>query len=117
MNLSQLEEDFMGDLEQDFHDIWELYQFVRLWHKDASEEEVLRVGNHLIESWAHRNWLVGYIVPEYISRDFQKQLIGEELIAEVKKLGASAADPKVALIVLELTPEGKKAFQGPKIIQ
>lgn len=57
MELSKLEEDFVGDLVHDDHGVFEVFYFTRLHHPAADEEAVFRIGRELIETWIARGWL------------------------------------------------------------
>lgn len=57
MELSPLESNFIGDLAQDSHGLWEVFEFVRLHHPDSSEQEAFSRGRELIASWLTRGWL------------------------------------------------------------
>jgi hypothetical protein len=57
MDLSPLEDDLLGDLAQDRHGIWEVFEFVRLHYPDAREPEVGVRGHDLITQWLARGWL------------------------------------------------------------
>lgn len=57
MKLSTLEADFIGDLAQDSHGLWEVFEFVRLHHPALNEGEVYEYGCTLVRSWASRGWL------------------------------------------------------------
>jgi hypothetical protein len=96
--LSKLEEDFLGDLAKDPHELWELYTFVRHHHPAAPEADVQRLGHELLTTWVNRGWLKAAT-----SRREVRRLTGEQLLAEVSKLGQAAADPKKGTIVLILT--------------
>jgi hypothetical protein len=57
MQLSPLEADFLGDLAQDDHALYEVFHFVRYHYPDASDPEVLRRGRELVATWLKRGWL------------------------------------------------------------
>lgn len=56
-HLTPLESDFIGDLAQDDHALYEVFHFVRLHHPDADDREVLRRGRELVAAWLQRGWL------------------------------------------------------------
>lgn len=58
MQLSPLEADFLGDLAQDDHALYEVFHFVRHHHPTADDTEVLRRGRELVSTWLGRGWLV-----------------------------------------------------------
>jgi DNA polymerase V len=47
MILSLLEKDFLQDIVQDPHELWELYSFVRTHHRQSPEPEVKHIGRNL----------------------------------------------------------------------
>jgi hypothetical protein len=57
MNLSPLENDLLGDLAQDDHSLYEMFEFVRLHHPALEDQGVLAMGRALVSSWVERNWL------------------------------------------------------------
>jgi hypothetical protein len=57
MELSQLESDLIGDLAQDWHGLWEVFEFVRAHYPGSSEREVFSRGRELVASWLSRGWL------------------------------------------------------------
>ena len=57
MELTPLESDFLGDLAQDDHALFEVFFFVRAHHRDADDAEVLRPGRELVATWLQRGWL------------------------------------------------------------
>lgn len=62
MQLSPLEADFLGDLAQDDHALYEVFHFVRHHYPMADDREVLRRGRELVATWLERGWLA--IIPE-----------------------------------------------------
>ena len=56
MTLTPLESDLLGDMAQDDHDLFEVFQFVRL-HHGHDEAQVRQVGRALLASWIARGWL------------------------------------------------------------
>ena len=57
MQLTELESDLLGDLAADDHSLFEVFGFVRNHHRDASDDEVFRIGRELVASWVERHWL------------------------------------------------------------
>jgi hypothetical protein len=103
VSLSKLEEDFLGDLSQDSHELWELYEFVRLHFDKVSDEEVLHRGNELLSIWVERGWLTARL-----SRNVPTILSGEQLLAHVNKLGFAAIDPEKGDLLLDITEKASK---------
>jgi hypothetical protein len=67
MNLSAVESDLLGDLAQDTHGIWEVFEFVRLHNSTASEAETFETGLALLRGWVERGWLSVSSTPLYPS--------------------------------------------------
>jgi hypothetical protein len=57
MDLTELEADFISDLAQDSHGLYEVFFFVRHHDPTADDGEVLRRGRELIATWIERGWL------------------------------------------------------------
>jgi hypothetical protein len=57
IKLSKLEEDFVGDLAQDNHGVWEAFEFARFHYPGAVKSEVWTIGRDLLNSWISRGWL------------------------------------------------------------
>lgn len=57
MELSGLEKDMLGDLSEDTHGIWEVFEFVRQHHPDLGSEEIFRLGRDLLLAWSERGWI------------------------------------------------------------
>jgi hypothetical protein len=111
IKLSQLEEDFLGDLAQSSHELWELYAFVRHHHASVPESDVQRLGHELLSAWIGRGWLKAAR-----SRRDASTLTGEQLFAEISRLGPAAADPKKGTIVLDLTDRAAQDVDWLKTI-
>ena len=57
MELSSLESDLIGDLAQDSHGLWEIFEFIKLHHPESSEQAIFNRGREIIASWLARGWL------------------------------------------------------------
>jgi hypothetical protein len=51
------EADFFGDLAEDTHGLWEIFEFVRLHHPDLSDEQVFERGREYITRWIDAGWI------------------------------------------------------------
>jgi hypothetical protein len=49
--LDALEADFFGDLPQDTHGLWEVFELVRLYYPGLTNEEVFERGYDYISRW------------------------------------------------------------------
>ena len=98
ISLSTFEEDVIGDLAQDSHELWELYAFARNHYEKASDEEILKRGNELLSVWVERGWLKAFE-----SRSSLVAIEPKQLLIDVHELGQAAVDPKKGSILLALT--------------
>jgi hypothetical protein len=105
MILSRLEEDLLGDMSQDDHELREVFEFVRLHHGDDLST-VRQVGRALLVTWHARRWLSIVDRPPAWP-GYQAGSIDEvvRLVDEAESLGA---DFRGAATWLRLTPQ---AFQ------
>jgi hypothetical protein len=55
--LDTLEADFFGDLAEDTHGLWEVFEFVRLHYPDLSDEQVFQRGRDYITRWIDAGWI------------------------------------------------------------
>lgn len=51
------EADFFGDLAEDTHGVWEVFEFVRLHHTGLSAEQVAERGRDYITRWIQNGWI------------------------------------------------------------
>jgi|SRR5919198_6535078 hypothetical protein len=52
-----LEADFFGDMAEDTHGLWEVFELVRLHHPKLSDEQVLKRGREYITRWIQSGWI------------------------------------------------------------
>jgi hypothetical protein len=102
MKLSRLEEDLVGDLAQDDHGLWEVFQFVRLHSPSLTDEEVFQAGRDLIASWSERGWL------EVV--DASGVGAASSLVGLVDQLGQKALEASEAAPLLRLSKVGRSAI-------
>ncbi len=98
MRLSSIEEDILGDLSQDSHELWEWYAFFRLHFPDLSEDEIIKAGRELLGVWIQRDWL-----KVSKSRKDPRAIKLDEFLKVVDDLGSRAGDPDEATILLDLS--------------
>jgi hypothetical protein len=55
--LDKLEADFFGDLAEDTHGLWEVFEFVRLHYPELSDERVFERGRDYITRWSDAGWI------------------------------------------------------------
>jgi len=86
MKLSELEEDFLGDLSEDTHGVWEVFEFARMHHPSFSDQEIFETGRDLLKSWIERQWLRLSDEPLYPTATENL----EQMLAEVERLEIKA---------------------------
>ena len=52
-----LEADFFGDLPEDSHGVWEVFELVRLHYPELTDEESFERGYDYIAHWLRRGWI------------------------------------------------------------
>ena len=57
MNLTEIEQDFLGDLAMDSHGIWEVFELIRGRGSERSDSEIFRIGRNLLQAWVERDWV------------------------------------------------------------
>jgi len=76
-----LEADFFGDMADDTHGLWEVFEFVRLHYPELPDEQVFQRGRDYITRWIQSGWIRISDAPLYPStitslpqaRDFLQQ--------------------------------------------
>ena len=90
LELSRLEADLIGDLAQDGHALYEVFEFVRVHQKPGRADlaHVLPLGRRLLQTWIDRGWLALAPNPEGTARIASL----DELVPLVDHLGALATE-------------------------
>jgi hypothetical protein len=52
-----LEADFFGDMADDTHGLWEVFEFVRLHYPELTDEQVFQRGRDYITRWIQSDWI------------------------------------------------------------
>jgi hypothetical protein len=52
-----VEADFFGDLAQDTHGLWEVFEFVRCHHPQLADDAVFTRGRDYITRWSNSGWI------------------------------------------------------------
>jgi len=55
--MDSLEADFFGDMAQDTHGLWEVFEFVRSHHPKLSGQQVFERGCDYIARWIESRWI------------------------------------------------------------
>ncbi len=110
MDLTQLEKDLLGDLNQDSHRSWEVFEFVRLHHPAASDNEVFTIGRELIASWTERGWL---IVRDSSQQKSRADTVAQ-LLSQIDQMGRAATYAHDGTMLIDLT---EKAYEDVPWLQ
>ena len=51
------EADFFGDLAEDTHGVWEVFEFIRLHYPELPDEQVFERGRDYITRWIQHGWI------------------------------------------------------------
>ena len=65
--LDTLEADFFGDLAEDTHGLWEVFEFVRLHYPELTDEQVFERGHNYNTRWIDSGWIRISAAPLYPS--------------------------------------------------
>jgi hypothetical protein len=52
-----LEADLFGDMAEDTHGLWEVFEFVRSHHPEFSDEQMFERGRDYITRWIQSDWI------------------------------------------------------------
>jgi len=52
-----LEADFFGDMAEDTHGLWEVFEFVRLHYPELTDKKVFQRGHYYITRWIDAGWI------------------------------------------------------------
>ena len=86
MQLSPLETDRLGDLAQDDHSLYEIFEFVRLHHPELTDDGVLSTGRELVAAWVSRKWLA--LAEDGVMREPAQST--DDLLPIIDRVGTSA---------------------------
>ena len=104
MDLTQLENDLLGDLDQDSHGTWEVFEFVRLNHPAASDDEVFTIGRQLFASWTERGWLTIHETPS-LNSNIETMA---QLLDQIDRMGKAAIRVHEGAALIDLTDKAHK---------
>jgi len=106
MQIDAIETDILGDLAQDDHSLYEIFEFVRGHHPQASDTEVLATGRQILANWVQRGWL--QLAGEGAMWGAAKSLA--DLLPLVDRLGTAATRFFVGSPWLRLTTKAASAL-------
>jgi hypothetical protein len=55
--MTSVQTDFLSDLAQDTHGIWEIFGYIRLHHPNLSDDEVFQEGLSILKRWWKNGWI------------------------------------------------------------
>jgi hypothetical protein len=56
-SFDKLEADFFGDMTDDTHGLWEVFEFVRLHYPELADEQVFERGRAYMTRWIDAEWI------------------------------------------------------------
>jgi hypothetical protein len=108
--LDALEADFFGDLAQDTHGVWEVFEFVRLHYPDLADVQVFERGYDYIWRWLRSDWIRVSDSPLHPS-----EIRPSELLDFLRQHGSAATRYLEDAPSLDITEEGQRVFANETI--
>jgi hypothetical protein len=99
MQLSELENDILGDLNEDTHGVWEVFEFARMHHPSYDDQQIFEIGRGLLQSWNEKQWLRLSDTPLYPTRT---ETLGQ-MLEQINQLGVEATRYYEGAPSIELT--------------
>ena len=109
--LDALEADFFGDLAEDTHGVWEVFEFVRLHFPELTDEQVFERGYDYIRRWLQSDWIRLSDAPLYPSTIENPP----ELLDFLQQHGPRATRFLENAPSLDITDEAKRVYEGNTI--
>ena len=106
IQLTALENDFLGDLMSDSHELWEVASFFRTYYPDLSESDVVLRVRDLLGLWISRGWIT-----IWESRQDKSPVSVIHFLNRVDNMGLKAGDPNFATFVFWLSERGLKEVE------
>lgn len=85
--MTTIEQDFIGELANDDHFLWEAFAFVRLHSPQYTDAQILDAGQQLLADWMARGWLT-------VTDSASATLSAAALADAIDQLGVAALYPK-----------------------
>jgi hypothetical protein len=109
--LNGLEADFFGDLVNDTHGVWEVFEFVRLHYPELTDEQVFERGYDYIAQWLQTGLVRISDMPLHSSTvttlSDLLHFLGEHGVAATRYLENAPS--------LDITQQGRRLYEGHTI--
>ena len=105
-----VEADFFGDLAQDTHGLWEVFEFVRCHYPQLADDSVFNRGRDYITRWTDAGWIRISDSPLYPSTITSvsdiPQFLQQHGLAATRYIENSPS--------LDITDEGQRVYQSQR---
>jgi hypothetical protein len=102
------EADFFGDLAEDTHGIWEVFEFVRFHNPNSTDAEAIEIGLQYLRRWIQNNWICVSEAPL-----FPSTLVNSvDLLQFLQDHGQSVKTYLENSPSLDITDEGLRAWRA-----
>ena len=105
-----VEADFFGDLAQDTHGSWEVFEFVRCHHPQLGDDAVFTRGRDYITRWTNSGWIRISETPLYPSTITSLPQAMEFL----QQHGSAATRYLENSPSIDITDEGQRVYQSQR---
>ncbi|MGZ5545095.1 MAG: hypothetical protein ACXWIU_10505 [Limisphaerales bacterium] len=106
-----LEADFFGDLAEDTHGVWEVFEFVRLHYPELTDEQVFERGYDYIAQWLRSGWIRVSDAPLHPTT----VRTHAELLHFLQERGPAASRYCENAPSVDLTDEAKRVYESETI--
>jgi hypothetical protein len=107
----KLEADFFGDVAEDTHGLWEVFEFVRLHHPGLGDQQVFEHGRDYITRWIGAGWIRVSDAPLHPSTITNLSQIPQFL----QQYGLAATHYLEDSPSLDITEEAERVFESQTI--
>jgi hypothetical protein len=108
--LDAVEADFFGDLAQDTHGLWEVFEFIRCHHSQLADDAVFTLGWDYITRWTDAGWIRISDSPLYPSTITNLSAIPEFL----QQHGVAATRYIENSPSIDITDEGQRVYENQR---
>ena len=102
------EADFFGDVAEDTHGVWEVFEFVRLHHPDLGDEQLFERGREYISRWIDAGWVRVSDAPLHPS----SVVNSAGLLEFLRQHGTAAIRYLEDSPLIDITEEGQRAYNA-----
>jgi hypothetical protein len=107
--LTPLELDFLGDLCEEDHQIWQVFEFVGLYHNSISGLEIFESGRKLLLDWLQQGWI------DVVETKNRREKMGSEALANFfDRTGISLMTQFDSTVWIEITSKGEEIYASSK---